>query len=208
MLARGFCQQIGARRGGVSTTCGRAGGGAAAAAGTSPGPGSGIKAASDPGGALGRWVSRRPLWGRGRSSLSKSCQIPEGEGGSACLHLPVSKAEPEHNVVQDCFYLKVRSALVGLIRCGWKHRWVKYPMSQAVSGKASSYSLMYPPPSSLTIPKGSSISQQTGHLLGEGRIWTYKDQFPILKIPWRSLVIIFAEMEWTHLLNDLGKFPS
>ena len=53
---------------------------------------------------------------------------------------------------------KVRSALVGLIRCGWKHRWVKYPTSQAVSRKANSYSLMYPPPSSLTIPRGSRIS--------------------------------------------------
>ena len=60
-------------------------------------------------------------------------------------------------------------------------------MSQAISGKANSYSLLYPPPSSLTIPRGSRISQQTGHLLGEGRIQSYKDQFPILKIPWRSL---------------------
>ena len=109
---------IGAHRGGGSMTSGRAGGGAAAAAGTSPGPGSGIKAASDPGGALGRWASHHPVSGRGRSSLSKSCQIPEGEGGSVCLHLPVSKAEPEHHVVQDYFSLKVRSALVGLIRCG------------------------------------------------------------------------------------------
>ena len=50
-----------------------------------------------------------------------------------------------------------------------------------------------PPPSSLTIPRGSRISQKTGHLLGEGRIWAYKDQFPILKIPWWSLVIIFPE---------------
>ena len=58
--------------------------------------------------------------GEGMSSLSKSCQIPEGEGGSgsACLHLPVSMAEPEQQVVQDCFSLKVCSALVGLIRCG------------------------------------------------------------------------------------------
>ena len=81
-------------------------------------------------------------------------------------------------------------------------------MSQAISGKANSYSLMYPLPSSLTIPRGSRYSQQTGHLLGEGRIRAYKDQFPILKIPWRSLVIIFPEMAWTYLLNDLHKFPS
>ena len=110
--------RIGARRGGGSTTSRRAGGGTVAAAGTSPGPGSGIKVASGPGGAQGRWVHHHPVWGRGRSSLSKSCQIPEGVGGSACLHLPVSKAEPEHHVVQDYFSLKVRSALVGLIRCG------------------------------------------------------------------------------------------
>ena len=75
-----------------------------------------------------------------------------------------------NHVVQDCFSLKVRFVLVGLIRCGWKHRWVKYTMSQAISGKANSYSLMYPLPSRLTIPRGSRISQQTGHLLGEGRI--------------------------------------
>ena len=145
-----------------------------------------------------------PNWGE----KSLTCQIPEGEGGLACLHLPVSTAKPEHQVVQDCFFLKVRSALVGLIRCGWKHRWIKYPTSQAISGKANSYSLRYPLPSSLTIPRGSRISQQTGHLLGEGRIWAYKDQFPILKIPWWSLVIIFPETSWTHLLNDLHKFPS
>ena len=82
-------------------------------------------------------------------------------------------------------------------------------MSQAISGKANSYSLMCPPPSSLTIPRESRISQQTGHLLGEGRIQAYKDQFPILKIPWRSLgILIFPEMAWTHLLNDLHKFLS
>ena len=54
-----------------------------------------------------------PNWGE----KSLTCQIPEGEGGSVCLHLPVSTAEPEHHVVQDCFSLKVHSALVGLIRC-------------------------------------------------------------------------------------------
>ena len=72
---------IGACGGGGSMTSGRAGRGAAAAAGTSPGPGSGIKAASGPGGALGRWARRHPVWERGRSSLSKSCQIPEEGGG-------------------------------------------------------------------------------------------------------------------------------
>ena len=118
VLARGFCHRIGAHRGGVSMTCGRAGGRAAAAAGTSPGPGWSIKAASGPGGALGQWARLHLVWGRGKSSFSKSCQISEGEGETACLHLLVSKAEPEHHVVQDCFSLKIRSALVSLIRCG------------------------------------------------------------------------------------------
>ena len=36
--------------------------------------------------------------------------------------------------------------------------------------------LRYPPPSSLTILRGSTISQQMGHLLGEGRIQAHKDQ--------------------------------
>ena len=71
---------------------------------------------------------------------------------------------------------KVHFALVGLIRCGWKHRWIKYPTSQAIFRKASSYSLMNPPPSSLTISRGSRVSQQMGHLLGEGRICAHKDQ--------------------------------
>ena len=115
---KAYATRIGACRGGGSMTSRRAGRGAAAAAGTSPGPGLGIKAASGPGGALSQWARCHPVWGRGRSSSCKSPQIPEGEGGSACLHLPVSKAEPEHHVVQDCFSLKVRSALVGLIRCG------------------------------------------------------------------------------------------
>uniref|UniRef100_A0AAA9SRV5 Coiled-coil domain containing 18 n=1 Tax=Bos taurus TaxID=9913 RepID=A0AAA9SRV5_BOVIN len=53
-----------------------------------------------------------PNWGE----KSLTCQMPEGEGGSACLHLLVSTTEPEHHVVQDCFSLKVCSALVGLIR--------------------------------------------------------------------------------------------
>ena len=54
-----------------------------------------------------------PNWGE----KSLTCQTLEGEGGSDCLHLPVSIAEPEHHMVQDCFSLKVHSALVGLIRC-------------------------------------------------------------------------------------------
>ena len=54
---------IGACRGGGSTTSGRAGGGAVAAAGTSPGPGLGIKAASGPGGAL-RQERHYPVWRR------------------------------------------------------------------------------------------------------------------------------------------------
>ena len=44
--------------------------------------------------------------GGGRSSSSISFQIPEGVRGSACLHLPVSMAKPEHYTVQDCFSLK------------------------------------------------------------------------------------------------------
>ena len=56
--------------------------------------------------------------GEGGSSSSKSCQIPQGEGGSASLHLQVSTTEPEHHMGQDCFSLKVCSALVGLIRSG------------------------------------------------------------------------------------------
>ena len=58
-----------------STNSGRAGRRAVAAAGTSPGPGLGIKAASGPGGALG---GRRVIiqYGGGvRSSPSKSCRI-------------------------------------------------------------------------------------------------------------------------------------
>ena len=81
-------------------------------------------------------------------------------------------------------------------------------MSQAIFGKANLYSLIYALPSSLTILRGSRISQQTGHLLGEDRIRAYKDQFPILKSPGDRLVIIFPEMAWTHLLNDLYKFTS
>ena len=41
---------------------------------------------------------------------------------------------------------------------------------------ANSCSLMYPPPSSLTILRGLRIPQQMGHLLGEGRIQAHKDQ--------------------------------
>ncbi|KAI4571135.1 hypothetical protein MJG53_013241 [Ovis ammon polii x Ovis aries] len=52
-----------------------------------------------------------PNWGE----KSLTCQIPEGEEGSVCLHLPVSRAKPEHYVVQDCFSLKVCSAFLGLI---------------------------------------------------------------------------------------------
>ena len=39
---------------------------------------------------------------------------------------------------------EVRSPLVGLIRCGRKHRWVKYSTSQAVSGKANLTHLCIP----------------------------------------------------------------
>ena len=42
-----------------------------------------------------------PNWG----GKSPTCQIPEGEGESACLHLPVSTAEPEQHVIQECFSL-------------------------------------------------------------------------------------------------------
>ena len=66
---------IGACPNGGSTNSGRAGGGAVAVAETSPGPGSGIKAASGRGGALG---GRRVIIQHGgevRSSPSKSCRI-------------------------------------------------------------------------------------------------------------------------------------
>ena len=42
-----------------------------------------------------------PNWGE----KSLTCQITEGEGGLACLHLPVGMAEPEHHMVQDYFFL-------------------------------------------------------------------------------------------------------
>ena len=48
-----------------------------------------------------------PNWGE----KSLTCQIPEGEGGPACLLLSVSTAEPEHHVVQDCFSLNFQSPL-------------------------------------------------------------------------------------------------
>ena len=57
---------------------------------------------------------------------------------------------------------------------------------------------MYPPPSSLTIPKGSRISQKMGHLLGEGRIRAHKNQVsPPKKSPGNCLVIIFPKIAWT-----------
>ena len=42
-----------------------------------------------------------PNWGE----KSLTCQIPEGKGGSACLHVPMGTAEPEHHMVQDYFSL-------------------------------------------------------------------------------------------------------
>ena len=42
-----------------------------------------------------------PNWGE----KSLTCQIPEGKGGSTCLHLPMGTAEPEHHMVQDYFSL-------------------------------------------------------------------------------------------------------
>ena len=42
-----------------------------------------------------------PNWGE----KSLTCQIPEGKGGSACLHLPMGTAEPEYHMVQDYFSL-------------------------------------------------------------------------------------------------------
>ena len=46
-----------------------------------------------------------PNWGE----KSLTCQIPEGEGGSVCLHRPVVTAEPEHHVIQDCVSLNFKS---------------------------------------------------------------------------------------------------
>ena len=46
------------------------------------------------------------------SEKSLTCQIPEGEGGLAGLHLPISMAEPEHHMAQDYFSLDfLRSVL-------------------------------------------------------------------------------------------------
>ena len=42
-----------------------------------------------------------PNWGE----KSLTFQAPEGEGGLACLHLPVGTTKPEYHVVQDCFSL-------------------------------------------------------------------------------------------------------
>ena len=44
-----------------------------------------------------------PNWGE----KSLTCQIPEREGGLACLHLLFSMAKPEHHVIQDCFSLNL-----------------------------------------------------------------------------------------------------
>ena len=41
-----------------------------------------------------------PNWGK----KSLTSQIPEKEGGLACFHLPVGMANPEHPLVQDCFF--------------------------------------------------------------------------------------------------------
>ena len=66
---------IGACQNGSCTNSGRAGGRAVAAAGTSPGPGLGIKVASGPGGALGGKRVIIQYGGGVRSSPSKSCRI-------------------------------------------------------------------------------------------------------------------------------------
>ena len=42
-----------------------------------------------------------PNWG----AKSLTCQVPEGEGGSACLQLSVGTVEPEHHMIQDYFSL-------------------------------------------------------------------------------------------------------
>ena len=62
----------------------------------------------------------------------------------------------------------------------------------------------------LPSPRRCPVCCEILDLLGIVRLegGRYKNQFPILKIPWRSLVIIFPEMAWTYLLNDLHKFPS
>ena len=59
-----------------------------------------------------------PNWGE----KSLTCQIPVGEGGLACLLLPVSTAKPEHHVVQDCFSsdFESRFCLGGLDRVQMK----------------------------------------------------------------------------------------
>ena len=117
---------------------------------------------------------------RGRRS-----QIPEGEGGSACLHLPVTTAEPEHHVFHDCFSLKVRSALVGLIRCGWKHRWVKYPMSQAVSGKPIHTHLCISLLLAWQFRGGQEFHSRWDTSWGRVEYEHTRTKFLLLKIPWR-----------------------
>ena len=51
---------------------------------------------------------------------SLTCQIPEGEGGSACLHLLVSVAESETmwSKTVSPLTFKVCASLVDMIRCG------------------------------------------------------------------------------------------
>ena len=82
------------------------------------------------------------------------------------------------NCHSTSFLIGVRRALLARSQRekGDRCVWVKYPMSQAISGKANLYSLMYAPPSSLTVLKGSKISQQIGHLLGEGKMQAHKGQ--------------------------------
>ena len=53
---------------------------------------------------------------------------------------------------------QVRSALVSLIRWGWKHRWVKYPTSQAISRKANSFSTGVKPRLDPGYPQWDGIS--------------------------------------------------
>ena len=82
-------------------------------------------------------------------------------------------------------------------------------MSQAISGKANLYSLLYLPPSSLTIPRW--VKNFTADRTPPGGGQNTSIQVPVsypknhLAI---ALVIIFPKTVWTHLLNDLHKFPS
>ena len=60
-------------------------------------------------------------------------------------------------------------------------------MSQAVSGKANSYSLMYPPPSSLPFRGSQELHSRWDTSLGRADYEHTKTKFLLLKCPWQLL---------------------